>query len=336
MRPKSIVLLMLALGCGLVASIGISQVMQNRNQAPAQTAEMDKILVASQDIRVNDPLSDKNVRLEDWPKAQVPPDAVRDIKELQNERAGGSILVGEPIRKAKFAEDKRIDEIPHGYRVVAVPADAVSATGNLLQPGDRVDVVVSIKRGKSQTQVAKTILQNVRVFAVNDQWRPAEGKDKSDASFTAKTVSLLTTPDEAETIALASELGHIRLVLRNPDDEAVADTPGTDEDEILQGRSKSGKEPVASKTSGIFDWLKGQQRPATQQVVAAPVPATEPEEHFTVDVLKGDEVSHVEFTRKGKDGRWMSTSTDANSPAGNPAAASVTPPSGTPATPPAL
>lgn len=334
MRPKSLILVLLASGCGLVAAIGINQVMANRNQA-APVIETDKILVANKDIKVNEPLSDKNVQVEDWPKEKIPGDAVRDLKELDGQRAGGNILVGEPIRKAKFAVDKRIEEIPHGYRVVAVQADAVSATGNLLQPGDRVDIVLSIKHTGPQLgqgQVAKTILQNIRVFAINEQWRPSEGKDKSDDSITARTVSLLVTPDEAETIALASDLGRVRLVLRNPEDEQVADTSGSEENEILQARTKGNPpEPGASKSGGILDWLKSQQHPAAKQAAA---PASEPDERFTMDVLKGDEVSHVEFTRRGKDGRWTSSAQEGN--AASPAA-SVTPSSiNNPATPPTL
>jgi pilus assembly protein CpaB len=332
MRPKSLILLLLALGCGLLASIGISQVMANRNQAAAPTVETDRILVANKDIKINEPLSDKNVQAEDWPKEKIPPDAVRDIKELDGQRAGGNILVGEPIRKAKFAVDKRIEEIPHGYRVVAVQADAVSATGNLLQPGDRVDIVVSVKHAgpqQQQEQVAKTILQNVRVFAINEQWRPSEGKDKSDDSITAKTVSLLVTPDEAETISLASDLGRIRLVLRNPDDEQVADTSGSAENELLQARTNSSGAANNGKSGGILDWLKKQQQPASQS--AAPAP--DPDERFTMDVLKGNELNHIEFTRHGKDGRWTSNTPDAN--AVSPAAA-VTPSTNSTATPPTL
>src|SRR2546423_201562 len=133
MRPKSLMLLLLALGCGLVASIGISQVMDARNKAAGPAVEKEPIFVALKDIKVNEPLSEKNLKLEDWPKEKIPADAIRDLKEIQGQRAGGTILADEPLRKAKFAIDKRIDEIPHGYRVTTVSADAVSATGNLLQ-----------------------------------------------------------------------------------------------------------------------------------------------------------------------------------------------------------
>ncbi len=51
MRTKSLILIFIALGCGLVASIGISQVMESRGgQSP--TVEMSPILVALADIDI--------------------------------------------------------------------------------------------------------------------------------------------------------------------------------------------------------------------------------------------------------------------------------------------
>ena len=50
MRPKSLVLLALALGCGLVASIGISQVLDSKNQTVA--LETKPIYVALQNINL--------------------------------------------------------------------------------------------------------------------------------------------------------------------------------------------------------------------------------------------------------------------------------------------
>jgi pilus assembly protein CpaB len=309
MRPKSMMLLALALGCGLVASIGISQVMDARNRNAGTEVEKEPILVAAKDIKVNEALNEKNLKLEDWPKEKIPSDAIRDLKDVQGQRAGGIILADEPLRKAKFAVDHRIEEIPKGFRVVAVPADAVSATGNLLQPGDRVDLLLAMKNNSgAHSQFARTILQDIRVFAINEQWQAAEG-NKSNETIAAKTVSLLVTPAQAETIALATEMGKIRLVLRHPDDEGVADTHGTEESEILTGNSKSERkqEDLAGsgdQSNGILNWLKQQQSPPQPTAtVAAPVPAAPPEEHFTMEVLKADELSHVDFARQGE-GRW--------------------------------
>ncbi len=99
MRPKSLILLLLALGCGLVASIGISQVMANRNQGPAPVVETDKILVANKDIKVNEMLSDKNIQVEDWPKEKIPVDAVRDIKELDGQAPAATFWLANRFAK---------------------------------------------------------------------------------------------------------------------------------------------------------------------------------------------------------------------------------------------
>ena len=47
MRPKSLILLLLALGCGLVASIGISQVLDRRNHHAEPAVEKEPIYVRS-------------------------------------------------------------------------------------------------------------------------------------------------------------------------------------------------------------------------------------------------------------------------------------------------
>src|ERR1700732_1545787 len=53
MRSRSILLLALALGCGLVASIGISQVMEARNKPSGEDGDMQPIFVAMADINAN-------------------------------------------------------------------------------------------------------------------------------------------------------------------------------------------------------------------------------------------------------------------------------------------
>jgi pilus assembly protein CpaB len=63
MRPKTLILLVLALGCGLVASIGISQVMQ-RNQEAGPSSETSPVWVAKADIKDNEPMTMQNLKLE--------------------------------------------------------------------------------------------------------------------------------------------------------------------------------------------------------------------------------------------------------------------------------
>jgi len=67
MRMKSLILIFIALGCGLVASIGISQVMGRGAGVTGPQLEMEQILVAQADIDINAKLDAQSVRLEECP-----------------------------------------------------------------------------------------------------------------------------------------------------------------------------------------------------------------------------------------------------------------------------
>ena len=149
MRSRSMVLLALALGCGLVASIGISQVMDRRNAGEAPVAEMEPILVASADIHYNDLLTPESVRFEEWPKGKVPPGALTKLDELQGRRSATKLFAGEPILPGKLMGSDGVGaarKIPKGYRVISVQVDAVTGASSLILPDDRVDVLLYMSR----------------------------------------------------------------------------------------------------------------------------------------------------------------------------------------------
>ncbi len=102
MRAKSMALLMLALGCGLVASIGITQVMAKRNAEPASTAETQPIFIAASDIPLGDRLSAEVLKLEAWPKDKVPLGAVSKIEDIDGCRTRAKLYAGEPILEKKL------------------------------------------------------------------------------------------------------------------------------------------------------------------------------------------------------------------------------------------
>ena len=58
MRAKSMALLMLALGCGLIASIGITQLLAERNAKPqVLSGETVSVYVATKDIPLGEPVT---------------------------------------------------------------------------------------------------------------------------------------------------------------------------------------------------------------------------------------------------------------------------------------
>ena len=93
MRPKSLILLILALGCGLVAAIGINQVMANRaTQNTAAVGETTPIFVAVSDIGMGDPLTPQVLKLEEWPKGKVPPGAMDRLDGFWAAAVAGCVI----------------------------------------------------------------------------------------------------------------------------------------------------------------------------------------------------------------------------------------------------
>jgi pilus assembly protein CpaB len=325
MRTKSIVLLLLALGCGLVASIGISQIMEQNNQGGG-AAETQPILVAMKPIAGQEQLKAENVKLEEWPTHLIPKGALTKIEDVEGRRVKFSMVPGDPILENKLVgdEDRRATvDVPPGFRLVAVHADAVSAVGNLIKPGDRVDVLVYLKANNfsgGQEAGATTILQDIKVFAVNDQWRPTE--ETTEGPSAVKNVALLVTPEQAEKLTLATELGKVKLVLRSPDDDLKADTlSGTTAHDLFgtgdrssraaekHFLAKSGK-AAKSKGKGLLGYLGLGSEEGEDGLPGGELASLAPSagEHFTMQLLEGSAIRSVEFTKsqyKGKNG-WQS------------------------------
>jgi pilus assembly protein CpaB len=280
MRPKSIILIVIALGCGLIASIGISQVIESQNKQP-EKAPTEKIYVAVTEVELGALMSESHVKLEEWPKDKIPVGAVRTLQEIEDRRTLVRLFPGEPVLSAKLIEkDKYHDatqQIPPGYRVVSVAADATLATSNLIKPGDNVDVVVFLKGGKNgiKRTTTRTILKSVKVFAVNTQIHREQ--DENGEPVRAKNVSLLVKPDQVQKVMLAAELGKIRLSLRRSDEESSEDPNDTTVADLFgdegNGGGSAGGSVVQANTgpspagnsvaSGITDFLQGMKAAAS-------------------------------------------------------------------------
>lgn len=248
MRTKSVLLLLLALGCGLVAAIGVKQVLATRDRSvPAPSVEMQAIVVAAEDIPMGDPVKIEQIKLEDWPKSKIPEGALLKAEDVEGRRTKTKIYKGSPILDDQLLAKGAVDAgaapwIPKGYRVVSVKVDAVSGSASMLRPSDRVDVVVHFAANPSRgipKNYTRTIIQNVKVFAVDDKYILTED-EKTKKSLPAKTISLLVTPEQAEIITAASELGQIRLVMRGLGDNDPISTKGVDPMELLGLPAESG------------------------------------------------------------------------------------------------
>jgi pilus assembly protein CpaB len=99
-------------------------------------------------------------------------------------------------------------------RAASVRINDVSGVAGFVQPNDSVDVLITRTPAGDSGQVTDVLLQNVRVIAIDQQARNADGSPKVGRSAT-----LEVNPLDAQKLALAQEVGTLSLVLRKPGEQ---------------------------------------------------------------------------------------------------------------------
>jgi pilus assembly protein CpaB len=311
MRGKSLALLALALGCGLVASLGITQVMSKRDQGGAPAGGGQTVLVAVKEVPLGNVLSAQDVKLEEWPKDKLPAGALTRVEDIEGRRAKARLFPHDFILDQKLlSKDASVGGydalIPKGYRVATVRVDSQSGGAGLLLPGSRVDLLVHVTRDPNKgflETTTKTILEDLKVFAVNDVVS-MDSSGPETKSIQARTVSLLVTPSQAEKITLANELGTIRLIMRPPEDDAKGNSKGATSNELLGVSEGSNREkdtpllgqpglpkPAKSGLNSVFDAMRAKsEKPALSMGILTP---ERPKHSFRL--LRGAEVVDMEL-----------------------------------------
>jgi pilus assembly protein CpaB len=297
MRPKSLLLLVLALGCGLVASIGISQVLE-RNASQNSDVETAPIYVAVHNINLGDPIDANMVSLQEWPKDRIPPGAISQLDDLKGRRPRTAIIQGEPILDGKLLKPGQladpITSIPKGFRLKTISVDATKSAAGLLSPGDRVDIQVFVKTGNrngAETAKSKVILQNIRVFAVDQTVQ--RSRDGSEEHTIAKTISLLLTPEQATKMTLAEHLGEISLIPRNPDDEEAANTMEFSSDDLLSDGGKSSRKEEQNGPKAAAEEKKPSAVSSLLAAIQEHVPPPKPP--FRMEIVEAQDVREMLF-----------------------------------------
>ena len=144
-----------------------------------------------------------------------------------------AVTAGDPIRRSAIVKPAdrdflRIVLSPRA-RAIAIPVATGGASTGLLYPGDHVDVILTqtFKNDPPLTRrsVSETVVESLRVLAID----ALDSKSTGASNSFGRTVTLEVTPEQAEKVNVAAELGKLSLTLRSisgTDGVATASTPG--------------------------------------------------------------------------------------------------------------
>ncbi|WP_137178722.1 Flp pilus assembly protein CpaB [Roseomonas sp. AR75] len=111
-----------------------------------------------------------------------------------------------------------------GYRAISIGVDAVTGAGGLVAPGDIVDLVLVQTMNASEAPaarrvIAETVLTGIRVIAIDQQITQGGQTSVVGQQRVARTVTLEVTPEAAERVAVAEQLGRLAVTVRAALDE---------------------------------------------------------------------------------------------------------------------
>lgn len=266
-----------ALGSGLLAGY-LALVYVNEEPMSLMAAEPSgtQVIVAARDLPTGHMVTREDIEVIDWPSNKVPEGFYRQPGEVVGRGVITTVRRNEALLSSKLA-DKAAGgglpiAIPVGKRAVSVEVDEVVGVAGFVLPGTRVDVLVTVMPNTQRNEITtKIILQNIPVLTADQSYQenPAGEPDL------VTVVTLLVTPEEAESLTLSSTEGKIQLALRNLLDVDSVSTGGM----RIEGLVGAGRPRPASSTRA---------------------PTTAASEPTIVETYRGGTRTLLQFNKKGR------------------------------------
>lgn len=263
MKSKSLILLAVSLGFGLVAAIGISQSMGRAPKTIEKKEETQLVLFAKKDIEIREKLTEENCEVKEIKKAYVLDGAVTSFEEVNTKFANNRLRAGMQIPADYVSDATELGTlaIPKGYKLSVVNMKGSDGFANIIKPGNLVDVIgiFGSRNSRDSQPTAKTFLKRIRVFSVNGNTRAVyDEEDGKSGSRRDVAVGLLVTEKQSEKLQLVSDQATIKLTLRG--DEKVNEAFDEDEESGTEGMSMdhvygTAQSRQASDTKGITGFL---------------------------------------------------------------------------------
>lgn len=223
MKQKNIVLMVVAVGCGLVAA-ALTQ------YSRAKPVEQEEVIVAAKDLPVGTVFTaaDMNnlVKRKSVPKDGLPPKYIKNFDELLDKR------LGRPMRAEESINPDDLNKgimLPDGRDLVSLSIGAGSAASGFVPPGSRIDIIASLRLGNT-TKVFK-LLVNTQIVNANQD---LTNNQKTGAYADLNQVGLALNEKEALALELAKSRGcTLTIKLRN-DKKSAEDDKDYDIEKVLK------------------------------------------------------------------------------------------------------
>lgn len=268
-RYRSVLLLVGAIALGVMAAFGArnyiaDQLAIERERLVPKRDEIE-VVVAKRDLRRGELIGPDTMASRRIPKEYVPGTAIRPERfdGYVGSRLNTALRSGEPLlnQSVDGADASSFSsKVRTGIRALTVVVDEVNSLSGMLQPGDRIDLQLSVRPpvryGQATVpEMTAPLMQDVLVLATGRQVRAATDDGLPSRGF--NTITVEVTPEQAQRLIVAQRGGRLTALLRNRDDRmAVAQRP-IDIDDLL-GLQPPARVPAGRPPTEIIVGGRGQ------------------------------------------------------------------------------
>ncbi len=275
-RSRLLLIGFVALALGAFVSLLVYRNLQSR--AATDNRPGTDVIVAAGDLPVGSKLEDKDIKVVRFPAADLPPHYYTQKSQVLGRGVVLPVSQGEFVLPGKLAGVNAgygmPSLIPPGMRAVSVRVNEVVSVAGFVQPGTRVDVLLTGNPGGGNEPQTTTVLENVAVLATGQRLE----RNAAGEASTAPVITLLVSPDDAQKLTLAGNQGRIQLTLRNPVD--------TKQEELSSVKADSLYKNISSPTPVT-------PRPRTRKAVTQVAPAASPV--YEIEVIRGEKKDVAKF-----------------------------------------
>jgi pilus assembly protein CpaB len=226
MKPKTMILMIVAVVCGLGASYMTSRLLAEREEQPPPPPQVVQketpkvtLLYAKKPIALGqvlrkpqDLFQEKTVTADEAPK-----DAIRDWKDLEGKTLSRGLRKDDPVYPDDIKDGPVTLKVPEGMRAVGVRVDQETvASGFAALPGSQVDLYWITRGNTTDNTQSIKLLQNVHVLAADMIDTTPDAR-----ALVASVVTLALSPLDTQKVTLAKANGTLCFVLRPPGDTKI-------------------------------------------------------------------------------------------------------------------
>ncbi len=247
-----------------VAASGLTYIYL-RTEAAGRGLDVEPVVVASKDLTFGEILEPDDMKVAMFPKGSIPAGSYGIQDSLFGQVTKVFLMENEPILDSKLSSKGGGLSllISPAMRASSIQVDKVSGVSGFILPGDRVDVILTVKgQASSRETVAKTILQNVEILAAGEKTQ-----EKGNMVITVQSVTLLVYPEGAQALALASSEGKLHLALRNPIDDEILAVDAVSKTSLLKEKKGQSQKPKVIYRDRIKEVFKEPEPPDSVNVI---------------------------------------------------------------------